>query len=165
MKEKLANILVKVLSFVFKNSSDEKKRHLTEIIHLSLLSAPVISGPKERLIIGRRVSRANTLFNTRSGSIKIGQGVIFGHHCMVLTGFHDYTKPGENRERVTLEDVNRDVIIEDGVWVASGVIIIGPCCIGRNAVIGSGSVVVKDIPPNTFAAGNPAKVIKQIEIS
>ena len=64
-----------------------------------------------------------------------------------------------------LENVNRDIIIEDGVWIASGVIIIGPCKIGKNSVIGSGSIVVKDIPPLTFAAGNPAKVIKTIKFS
>ena len=90
---------------------------------------------------------------------------MFGHNCMVLTGFHDYTKPGETRDRVTLENANRDIIIEDGVWIASGVIIVGPCRIGKNSVIASGSVVVKDIPPLTFAAGNPAKVIKHIKIT
>jgi acetyltransferase-like isoleucine patch superfamily enzyme len=71
----------------------------------------------------------------------------------------------ERLERVTLEDANRDIVTGDGVWVASGVIIIGPCRIGKNSVIGSGSVVVRDIPPMTFAAGNPAKIFKNIEIT
>lgn len=142
-----------------------KKDFLTNRIAEKLLSVPLIHGPHDRLIIKPRVSKANTLFNTRSGKIFVGTGVMFGHNCMVLTGYHDYTKPGETRERITLENVNRDIIIEDGVWIASGVIIIGPCKIGKNSVIGSGSIVVKDIPPLTFAAGNPAKVIKTIKFS
>ena len=138
---------------------------MTNHIAEKILTLSVIYGPHDRLLISPRVSKANTLFNTRSGKIFVGIGVMFGHNCMVLTGVHDYTKPGETRERVTLENAYRDIVIEDGVWIASGVIIIGPCRIGKNSVIGSGSVVIKDIPPMTFAAGNPAKVIKSIEIT
>ena len=164
MKKIIAKIVLGIINFSLKWSDESTRKKFTDLLHLSLLSSPVISGPAERLFISKRVSRANTLFNTRSGSIKVGIGVMFGHNCMVLTGFHDYSKPGETRERVTIEDANRDIIIEDGAWIASGVIIIGPCRIGKNAVIGSGSVVIKDIPAMTFAAGNPAKVIKNIEI-
>ena len=135
-----------------------------EKINELLLSSYTVYGPKERLIIGDRVSKANTLFNTRSGMITVGTGVMFGHNCMVLTGIHDYTKPGETRSRITLEDAKRDIVIEDGVWIASGVTVIGPCCIGENAVVGAGAVVVSDIPSRTFAVGVPAKVIKQIDI-
>jgi acetyltransferase-like isoleucine patch superfamily enzyme len=161
---------MKELKYLLKNwkffisiltEKDFLTRHLAE----KILNVSVVYGPQDRIFISPRVSKANTIFNTRSGKIFVGQGVMFGHNCMVLTGFHDYSRPGETRERVTLEDANRDIVIEDGVWVASGAIIIGPCRIGKNSVIGSGSVVVKDIPSMTFAAGNPAKVIKNIEIT
>lgn len=160
----------KLISTVFKKlkffvSIFTVKDFLTNHMAEKILTLPVIYGPHDRLFISPRVSKANTLFNTRSGKIFVGIGVMFGHNCMVLTGFHDYTKPGETRERVTLENADRDIVIEDGVWIASGVIIVGPCRIGKNSVIGSGSVVVRDIPPMTFAAGNPAKVIKSIEIT
>jgi acetyltransferase-like isoleucine patch superfamily enzyme len=138
---------------------------LTNYIAEKVLTISLVYGPHERLVVSPRVSKANTLFNTRSGNIYVGVGVMFGHNCMVLTGYHDYSKPGETRERVTLEDAGRDIVIEDGVWIASGVIIIGPCRIGKNSVIASGSVVVKDIPPMTIAAGNPATVIKDIKFS
>ena len=52
---------------------------------------------------------------------------------------------------------------EDNVWVASRVIILKGVTIGEGAVIGAGSVITKSIPPYTFAAGNPARVIKSIE--
>ena len=161
----ISNFIVNIIIFALKNSNENRNIKLSKILNKLNLLTYTIHGPEERLHISKRVSRANTLFNTRSGSIYIGVGVMFGHNCMVLTGYHDYTKPGETRERVTLENVNRDIIIEDGVWIASGVIIIGPCKIGKNSVIGSGSVIVKDIPPMTFAAGNPAKVIKSIKFS
>jgi len=55
-----------------------------------------------------------------------------------------------------------DIIIEEGCWIASGVIIIGAVTIGKHSIIGSGSIVTKDIPRNTFAAGIPARPIKSL---
>jgi acetyltransferase-like isoleucine patch superfamily enzyme len=54
-------------------------------------------------------------------------------------------------------------VIEKNVWIATGAIIIGGVTVGENAVIAAGSVVTKDIPPNTLAGGNPAKVIRSID--
>jgi len=124
---------------------------------------PFIYGPLERLTIGKNASLVNTIFNTRSGSISVGNNVIFSYNAMVLTGYHDVRIRGEERIRPTLTEAKRDVIIEDGAWIAAGVIVIGPVRIGRNSVVGSGSVVVNDIPPDVFAAGNPARVIKPID--
>lgn len=52
------------------------------------------------------------------------------------------------------------IIIEDGVWIGSNSVILSGVKIGRGAIIGAGSVVLKDIPAYAIAAGNPAKVIK-----
>ena len=125
-------------------------------------NTPYIYGPKNRLRIGNGVALANTLLNMRSGTISIGNRVMFGHSVMLLTGYHDVTVKAVEKKRPTLTDAERNIVIEDGAWIASGVIVIGPVRIGRNAVIGSGSVVVKNIPSNVFAAGNPALPIKKI---
>jgi len=54
------------------------------------------------------------------------------------------------------------VVIEDNVWLGIGVIIHPGVTIGRNSVIGSGSVVTKDIPADVVAVGNPCKVLRKI---
>jgi acetyltransferase-like isoleucine patch superfamily enzyme len=54
-----------------------------------------------------------------------------------------------------------DVVIEDNVWIASRVMILPGVTIGMGAVIASGAVVTKDIPPMSIAGGVPAKVIGQ----
>lgn len=55
------------------------------------------------------------------------------------------------------------VKIEDGVWIGGGAIILPGVTIGRNAVIGAGAVVTKDIPANAVAVGSPAKVLRYQE--
>lgn len=57
----------------------------------------------------------------------------------------------------------RPVIIEDGVWLGEGVKVMKGVTIGENSLIGAGSIVIKDIPSNVVAAGNPCKVIKPIQ--
>ena len=56
-----------------------------------------------------------------------------------------------------------DVIIEDNVWLGEGVKVLKGLRIGKNSVIGAGCIVVKDVPANVIAAGNPCKVIKNID--
>ena len=55
------------------------------------------------------------------------------------------------------------IVIGDNVWLAEGVIVLGGVKIGKNSIIGAGSVVTHDIPSNCIAAGNPAKIIRYVE--
>ena len=55
------------------------------------------------------------------------------------------------------------VKIEDGVWIGGGTIILPGATIGKNSVIGAGSVVTRSIPANCIAVGNPCRVIKHID--
>jgi carbonic anhydrase/acetyltransferase-like protein (isoleucine patch superfamily) len=55
------------------------------------------------------------------------------------------------------------VRIGDNVWIGDSAIICKGVTIGENSIIGAGAIVVDSVPPNTIAAGNPAKVVKQLD--
>lgn len=58
----------------------------------------------------------------------------------------------------------KDIIINNNVWLGYGVIVLKGIEIGENSIIGAGSIVASNIPANVIAAGNPCKVIKEIQI-
>jgi maltose O-acetyltransferase len=53
-------------------------------------------------------------------------------------------------------------VIEGNVWLGGGVIVLPGLTIGENTVVGAGSIVTKDLPPNVVAAGNPARVVRSL---
>lgn len=59
-------------------------------------------------------------------------------------------------------DYQLPITIGDNVWLGGNVVVTPGVTIGENSVIGAGSVVVKDIPANVVAAGNPCKVVREI---
>lgn len=94
------------------------------------------------------------------GQVTIEDNVFFGHRVMILTGRHDYSLFGLERQMATLP--GKSVKIETGVWICSGAIICPGVTIGKHAVIAAGAVVTKDVKPYTVVGGNPAKLIKEI---
>ena len=110
---------------------------------------------------------SSVYFNTRCGRIVVGKNTVFGEDVKVLTGKHMSIEEA-HKYRVELHHVpndGRDIVIGSGCYIGSGAIIIGPVEIGDYAVIGAGSVVTKTIPPLTFAAGCPAKVLRHFSES
>jgi len=103
-------------------------------------------------------------FNTRSGSITVGENTVFGENVMVLTGKHYSIAEAEqeNKPLHYVPEEGRDVTIGAGCYIGSGSIIIGKVDIGDYAVIGAGSVVTKNVPARGFAAGIPARLIKML---
>jgi glycosyltransferase involved in cell wall biosynthesis/acetyltransferase-like isoleucine patch superfamily enzyme len=125
------------------------------------LFRPLVYGDPERLHIHPTAVVNNALFNLSSGEVTIGEYAFFGHNVSVLTGTHDWTKFGAERQ-VAVPTAGRDVIIEEGAWVSSNATIVGPCRIGAHSVVGVGSLVLRDVEPYTIVAGNPAKVRREI---
>ena len=121
-----------------------------------------VHGRLERLRIDPTAIVNNALFNVSGGDITIGEYAFFGHEVAVLTGTHDITKFGRQRQ-TAFPRSGRDVVIEEGVWVASHSMVLGPVRIGRHAVVAAGSLVLDDVAPYTVVAGRPAKVIKKID--
>ena len=93
------------------------------------------------------------------GGIEIGDGSLIGHNTTIATLNHDFNPA--KRQNLT----PRPVKIGKNVWIGSDCTILPGVTIGDGAIIGAGSVVTKSIPTNTIAVGNPARVIKKIEVN
>jgi maltose O-acetyltransferase len=90
--------------------------------------------------------------------IIIGDNVMFAPNVQVYTATH----PVDAKERVSGKEMGYSIEIGDNVWIGGGAIICPGVKIGKNTTIAAGSVVVKDIPENVVAAGNPCRVIKKV---
>ena len=90
--------------------------------------------------------------------------VTFGDNCLLAPNVAIYTAghPIHPDSRNSLYEYGIDVTIGDNVWIGGNVVIMPGVNIGSNCVIGAGSVVTRDIPANTFAAGNPCRVIREL---
>jgi acetyltransferase-like isoleucine patch superfamily enzyme len=125
------------------------------------LFRPLVYGDPERLQVHPTAILNNALINLSSGTVTIGEYAFFGHNVSVLTGTHDWTKFGAERQ-VAVPSSGRDVVIEEGAWLSSHVIVVAPCRIGAHSVVGVGSLVLGDVAPYAVVAGSPAKVLRQI---
>jgi acetyltransferase-like isoleucine patch superfamily enzyme len=92
--------------------------------------------------------------------VTIESGVFIGHGVTFINDrYPRATNPGGQVQ--TQADWNcQSTLIRQGASIGSGVTLLGGITIGENAIVGAGSVVTKDVPPNTTVAGNPAKVLK-----
>ncbi|RLQ97486.1 maltose acetyltransferase domain-containing protein [Falsibacillus albus] len=92
--------------------------------------------------------------------------VRIGDNCMLAPGVHIYTAahPLHPVDRNSGKEFGKPVTICDNAWIGGGAIINPGVTIGDNVVVASGAVVTKDVPDNVVVGGNPARIIKQIEL-
>lgn len=101
--------------------------------------------------------------------IEIGNNVLIASNVQIYTATHPVDMQArlvenwqETDDSPYFRTYAEPVKIEDNVWIGGGVIILPGVTIGKNSVIGAGSIVNKSIPPNSLAVGNPCRVIKEI---
>lgn len=99
--------------------------------------------------------------------VRIGDDVLIGPNVSILTPLHPLCYEERNirvRENGELYDYEygKPITIKNNCWIASNVTILPGVTIGEGCVIGASSVVTRDIPDNSLAAGNPCKVIRKI---
>jgi len=93
------------------------------------------------------------------GEVRIGHHVMVGPAVQVYTAAHLLQAEG----RIRGLEIAKPIWIEDNVWIGGGAILLPGVRIGRNAVVGAGAVVSRDVLPDTVVAGNPARVIRVID--
>ena len=94
------------------------------------------------------------------GRIQCGHHVVISMRCTLLT--HTIMGVPALRER-GYEDVRAGIEIGDNVYLGAGATVLPGVHIGENCIIAAGAVVHRDVPPNSLAAGVPAKVVKRIK--
>lgn len=108
--------------------------------------------------MGDRVFANFNLVILDCAQVTIGNDVLLGPDVGIYTAGH----PVDPGLRLQMLEFARPITIEDGVWIGGHVVITPGVSIGRNSVIGSGSVVTHDIPANVVAVGNPCRVLRPI---
>ncbi len=97
------------------------------------------------------------------GPITFGDNILLAQNVVMSGLNHDYEDP---TVPIIEQGFNvKKIVVEDGVWMGAGVIVTPGVHIGKNAVVGAGSVVTKDVPPYTVVVGNPARVVKYFDFT
>jgi maltose O-acetyltransferase len=88
--------------------------------------------------------------------IVIGDDVQIGPNVQLLTPTH----PTDAVLRRAKWEAARPITIGDNAWLGGGAVVLAGVIVGENSIVGAGAVVTKDVPPNTVAMGNPARVVR-----
>lgn len=119
-----------------------------------------VEDDENQVVIGHntRVTGQTHLAVTEGKELVIGKQCLLASEIVIRTG---------DSHSILTQDGKRcnyagDIVVGDHVWIGQGVYILKGVSVGRDAVIGTGAVVTKPVPEKTVAAGNPAKVVKEL---
>jgi acetyltransferase-like isoleucine patch superfamily enzyme len=159
---KRAMAITAILNRLTFNDADEVRALFSDLIGKKvddsfLLIPPFYTACGVDITVGRNVFVNQNCTFYDLGGLDIADDVMIGPNVSIITTGHPI-EPSQRRASV----IAKPVVIERNVWIAAGAIIIGGVTVGENAVVAAGSVVTKDVPPNTLVGGNPARVIRSI---
>ncbi len=124
----------------------------------------------KNIFVGNKVIINMNCTFVDNNRIEIGDNVLIASNVQIYTSTHSTIVKerivqdwDENSGRSFCNTFAQPVRIEDNVWIGGGSIILPNVTIGKNSVIGTGSVVTRSVPADCVAVGNPCKVIKHIE--
>lgn len=143
----------------------QRKREIIKSLFGRVADDEVVINPPFHCDYGKQISVGKHFFANFNftvldeAPVTIGDNCFIGPNVSIYTACHS-TDPVRRNERV---EWARPVTIGDNVWIGGSVTILPGVSIGDNVTIGAGSVVVKDIPSNCVAAGNPCKEVKKLK--
>ena len=157
-----ARLRLKQLNDTGEDETEERKRVLQELIPNAgaglWLQPPFYCDYGLNITLGENVFFNFNCIVLDVAPVVIGSRTLFGPNVQVYTATH----PMNHTERASGLEYAKPITIGDDVWVGGSAVICPGVTIGSRSVIGAGSVVIKDIPADVFAAGNPCKVIRPI---
>lgn len=142
--------------------------------HSHICGQLLVFGHGGNIVMGSRCYVGEQTRIWSAAEIRMGDRVLISHLCTIMDNLTHPTDKFERRVQAQhlmeqgfpKDDFNlgeRPIVIEDDVLIGCHCLVLRGVTIGQGAVIGAGSVVTSDIPPNTVFAGNPARFIRTIE--
>jgi maltose O-acetyltransferase len=142
----------------------QRRRLLTELLAAigdgTEIKPPLRVDYGSHIRIGARTFANYGLVALDVAPITIGDDVQIGTNVQLLTPTH----PIDPQPRRDKWEAAKPITIGDNVWLGSGVIVLAGVTIGENTVVGAGAVVTRDLPANVVAVGNPARVVRTIDV-
>ncbi|KAJ1992319.1 hypothetical protein H4R33_001048 [Dimargaris cristalligena] len=154
------------LEYEQKFTDDTERQRLTQVIfgqcdETTYLQPPFHLDYGYNIRVGRNFYMNAFCTILDCAPVTFGDNVMLGPHVQIYTAGH----PVDPVERSTLVEFAKPIVIGSDVWIGGGAIILPGVTIGDGVTVAGGSVVTKDVPSNVVVAGNPARVIKRLEVS
>ena len=156
-----AREICRELNGVEPKDADRRVRLIAELLGAASdvwIEPPFYCDYGRNITLGRKVYFNFNCIILDVMAVRIGSNSLFGPGVQIYTAMH----PIDADERRKGLEFAKTVAIGDDVWVGGAAVICPGVTIGNRAVIGAGSVVTRDVPAGTFAAGNPCRVVRTL---
>lgn len=145
------------------NSEIQRRRDFLRTFVAKLDEGAMINSPFYMEFANHLEMGVNSFINydcimLNNAMVKLGDNVLVGPKVSFYTAMH----PIDAKQREQWLVYAKPITVEDNVWIGGSATILGGVTIGKNAIVGAGAVVTKDIEPNTIVVGNPARVLRKI---